>query len=156
MARMDKGTKVEVSVHVDAPPDVVYKIVSDVTRMGEWSPETTKCEWIDGATGPEVGARFKGTNKRGFITWSTKPTVTAADPSREFAFEVNEVVLWTYAFETDGGGTKLSESFEFLRDVPWHFRFAHRWLMRTKDRQADLEEGMNKTLQRIKQVVESG
>jgi hypothetical protein len=156
MVHMKKGTKGEVDVTVGAPPDVVYGFVSDVTRMGEWSPETTKCVWLDGATGPAVGVRFKGSNKRGFIAWSTKPTVVVADPGREFAFEVDTDVRWTYRFEAEGEGTRLTESFEMLRDLRWHYAFAERWLMRVKDRHADLERAMAVTLGRIKQVVESG
>ena len=151
---MNKGTKHTVSVHVDAPPGVVYAAVSDVRRMGEWSPETTKCEWIDGATGPAVGARFKGSNKRGFLRWSTKPTVVAADPGREFTFAVDGNVQWTYSFEPDGAGTKLSESFEMLKDLPQVYAVVERYLMRVKDRGADLERGMTETLERIKQAVE--
>jgi hypothetical protein len=134
---------------------VVYRVVSDVTRMGEWSPETTKCEWLDGATSPAVGTRFKGSNKRGWITWSTKPAVVVADPGREFAFDVDTDVRWTYRFAAEGAGTNLTESFEMLRDLRWHYAFAERWLMRVKDRHADLERGMAQTLERIKAVVES-
>ena len=46
--------------HIDAPPDVLYDLVTDVRRMGEWSPETVEADWIGGASGPEVGARFRG------------------------------------------------------------------------------------------------
>ena len=155
MAHMKKGTTAEVQVHLDAPPDVVYGIVSDVKRMGEWSPETIKCAWLGGATGPAVGTRFKGTNKRGFITWSTKPTVVVAEPGREFAFDVGTDTRWTYRFDADGTGTKLTESFELLRDSRWYYAFAERWLMRVKDRRTDLERGMVTTLERIKRVVES-
>lgn len=153
---MQKGTTGEVSVHVDAPPEAVYAAVSDISRMGEWSPETVHCEWIDGATGPAVGARFKGTNKRGFARWSTKPTVTAAEPGRVFAFDVLPDTRWTYRFEPDGDGTRLSESFEMLRDMPGYIQFAERYLLRVKDRRADLERGMTETLGRIKSAVESG
>src|SRR5262245_11036555 len=152
---MKKGTKAEVHVSVDAPPEVVYAVVSDVTRMGEWSPETTKCVWLDGATGPAVGARFKGTNKRGVVSWSTKPTVVVAEPGREFAFDVGTDTRWTYRFEPDGSGSKLSESFEMLRDIRWYYAFAERWVMRVKDRRADLERGMTETLERFRRVVES-
>jgi Polyketide cyclase / dehydrase and lipid transport len=152
---MKKGTAAEVSVHVAAPPDTVYAVISDVRRMGEWSPETVKCEWLGGAKGPAVGVRFKGTNKRGFATWSTKPTVVVADPAREFAFEVGNDTRWTYRLEPDGTGTRLSESFEMLRDLRWYYAFAERWLMRVKERRADLERGMTATLERIKRVVES-
>ena len=152
---MQKGTSGEVHVHVAAAPEVVYGIVSDVARMGEWSPETIKCVWLDGASGPAVGARFKGTNKRGFVQWSTKPTVVVAERAREFAFEVGDDTRWTYRFEPEDDGTRLSESFEILRDTHWYYTFAERWLMRIKDRRADLERGMTVTLERIKRVVES-
>jgi len=155
MARMKKGTTGEAQVHIDASPETVYGVVSDVTRMGEWSPETIKCEWIDGATGPVVGARFKGSNKRGFVRWSTKPVVIVADPGREFAFDVSPDTRWRYRFEADGTGTTVSESFEMLRDVRWYYAFAERWLMRVTDRKADLESGMAATLERVKRVVEA-
>jgi uncharacterized protein YndB with AHSA1/START domain len=152
---VEKGTRGEAQIVVDAPPDRVYAVVTDVTRMGEWSPETATCAWIDGATGPAVGARFKGTNKRGFVSWSTKPTVVVADPGREFAFEVGTDTKWTYHLDPEGTGTKITESFEMLRDIRWYYAFAERWLMHIKDRRADLERGMAETLQRIKQVVEA-
>jgi hypothetical protein len=152
---VQKGTRGEAQIVIDAPPDHVYDVVSDVTRMGEWSPETTRCEWIDGATGPAAGARFKGTNKRGFVSWSTKPTVVVAEPGREFAFEVGPDIRWTYRFAAAESGTKVTESFEMLRDIRWYYAFAERWLMRITDRRADLERGMGETLQRIKQVIEA-
>ena len=116
--------------------------VSDVTRMGEWSPETVRCEWIDGATGPAVGATFKGSNKRGIARWSTKPVVVAAEPGREFAFVVDETTKWAFRCEPDGTGTRLVESFEMLEDVPRRYVWAERYIMRIKDRRADLERGM--------------
>jgi uncharacterized protein YndB with AHSA1/START domain len=153
---MRKGTTVEVSVHVDAPPEVVYAALSDISRMGEWSPETVRCEWLDGATGPAVGARFKGSNKRGIAKWTTKPTVIAVEPGRVFAFDVLPDTRWTYRCEPDGDGTKLSESFEMLRDMPRYIEFGERWLLRVKDRRADLERGMTETIGRIKTAVEAG
>ncbi len=60
-----------VSVFVAAPPETVYDLVADLTRMGEWSPETTEVRWLDGATQAKVGARFRGTNRNGFRRWST-------------------------------------------------------------------------------------
>ena len=151
---MQRGTKREAAVHVDAPPEVVYAVVTDVTRMGEWSPETVRCEWLDGATGPAVGATFKGSNKRGLARWSTKPSVVTAEPAREFAFVVDGLTKWTYRFDPDGGGTRLVESFEMLEDLPLKFRIADR-AMGIKDRTADLERAMGETLARIKQAVEA-
>jgi hypothetical protein len=81
--------------------------------------------------------------------------VVIADPGREFAFEVGTDTRWTYRFDADGARTRLTESFEMLRDLRWYYALAERWLMRVKDRRADLERGMTVTLERIKRVVES-
>src|SRR5438105_289553 len=83
-----EGIEGQATIQIQAPPEKVYAMLSDVTRMGEWSPECAKAEWIEGATGPVSGARFKGSNKKGILRWSTKPTVKVADPGREFTFEV--------------------------------------------------------------------
>jgi hypothetical protein len=156
--RMNKGTRGEAHVRVDAPPMKVYEVVSDVTRMGEWSPETAECAWIDGATAPAVGARFKGVNKRGLARWSTKPRVTAVDPGREFAFVIphrgRDLTLWTYRFVPAGDGTQVTESFELLEDLPWYYAAVDRYVMRIKDRRADLEQAMQQTLERVKAAVE--
>lgn len=159
---MKKGTRGEASLRVDAPPATLYALVSDVTRMGEWSPETVRCRWLDGVTGAAVGARFKGTNRRGFMRWSTKPRVVAAEPGREFAFVVNlmifhrEMTKWCYRFEpAPDGGTDVTESFEMMADLPWYISFGERWLTDVKDRKADLEAGMQQTLERIRAVAEA-
>jgi hypothetical protein len=155
---MKKGTRGEATVRVEAPPEKVYERVSDVTRMGEWSPETTSADWVGGATGPAVGAKFKGRNRNGLARWSTTPRVVAAEPGREFAFTTSwlgkDMTQWTYRMEPDGPGTRVTESFEMLIDVPWYFTASERWLMGVKDRKADLEANMAKTLERLKGVVE--
>jgi hypothetical protein len=155
---MKKGTRGEVSIHVSAPSEKVYDLVSDVTRMGEWSPETVKGEWLDGASGPAAGARFKGTNKRGIMRWSTKPEVVAAEPGREFAFVTKSMgpsTKWSYRFDPAAdGGTDVTESFELIDDLPGYIRFCDRYLMGIKDRKADLEDGMQQTLERIKKAAE--
>ncbi|MSX96135.1 MAG: SRPBCC family protein, partial [Actinobacteria bacterium] len=54
----------EVTVHMNATPQQVWALVSDVTQIGRYSPETFEGEWLDGATGPAVGVRFRGHVKR--------------------------------------------------------------------------------------------
>lgn len=156
-----KGTTGEARLYVSAPPEKVYELVSDITRMGEWSPETIRCRWLDGATEPAVGARFKGTNRRGLMRWSTKPRVVSASPGREFAFVVNLLVFhrdttkWRYRFEPNpDGGTDVTESFEMLADLPWYISFGERFVIGIKDRKTDLEENMRRTLERVKAVAE--
>ena len=96
------------------PPGELYALVSDVTRMGQWSPVCKACWWDDG-DGPRVGAWFTGRNELPERTWETRSQVVAADPGREFAWEVNNGwVRWGYTFEPEGEGTRLTEHWEFL------------------------------------------
>jgi len=158
---MKKGTTGQARVHVSAPTEKLYDLVTDVTRMGEWSPETVRCEWVGGATGPAVGARFKGSNRNKFMRWSTKPRVIVAEPGSEFAFVVPAIVgskdltKWTYRFEpaTDGG-TDVTESFEIMNDLPGYINFGDRYILGIKDRKADLEANMQQTLERLKSAAE--
>ena len=145
------------TLHIDAPPERVWALVSDVTRVGEWSPETVGAEWLDGAHGPAVGARFKGRNKRRG-SWSTTCTVTAAEPGREFAFSVGkDETRWRYQFAPDGGGCNVTESFEIVRTPGTVGRFFTKigtgvpW----SEREDDLVHGMEETLRRLKAIAES-
>ena len=138
------------TVRVEATPEAVYDLVSDITRMGEWSPETTSAEWVDGATGPAVGAKFRGRNKVGPIRWSTTPTVIVTDPGKEFAFRTKETI-WRYRMEAAGdAGTDLTESFE----VESYGRLMN-LVAPMKRRRPALQKGMEATLQRIKAAAEA-
>ena len=94
-----------VTVHMDAPPERIWELVSDVTQIGRFSPETFEAEWTDGATGPEVGAHFRGhvrRNEKGPVYW-TKCKVTDCEPGQRFAFGVitggRILNTWSYALE---------------------------------------------------------
>src|SRR3954470_2950616 len=104
---------VQVSEQVAADPRRVYDLLSDLPRMGEWSPENTGGRWLKGATGPAVDGRFKGTNKKGFRRWSTTCTITAAEPGRPFAFRVTygpvPIADWTYRIEPTSNGCTITE-----------------------------------------------
>ena len=77
---------VVVSREISASADAVWPLVSDLTRMGEWSPENQGGEWIKGASGPAVGALFKGRNSNGKRSWSTTVKVIEFDPPKRMAF----------------------------------------------------------------------
>jgi hypothetical protein len=77
---MPTATQGQATIQIDAAAaEVVYDVVADVTSMGERSPECYRCAWLDGATGAEVGARFRGYNRRGLLRWTTTCTVTTAE-----------------------------------------------------------------------------
>ena len=107
--------KDSVSTEIDADPELLWGLVTDVTRMGEWSPECYRCEWV-GGTGPTVGARFRGHNRMGPLRWSTLSEVVASDPPREFSFVAKHwsgaATTWTYRFEPTDRGTRVTESYE--------------------------------------------
>jgi Polyketide cyclase / dehydrase and lipid transport len=156
---MQKGTTVEAQERIDAPPEVIYDLVADVTRMGDWSPECVSCEWIDGATGPTVGARFRGRNRHGLARWSNKPRVVAAERGREFGFVAldpigRDMTKWLYRMEPTVTGTTLTESFEMVRTMPLYIRLYDRWVMGVKDRRADPEANMRTTLSNVRTAVE--
>src|ERR1700741_5496588 len=74
------------SIDIGAPPDLVYDLIADVTRMGEWSPECYRCEWLDGATAAAAGARFRRYNRRVLLRWERTAGVGTADRGCEFSF----------------------------------------------------------------------
>jgi len=149
----------QLSVHIDAPPDVVYALVADVTRTPEFSPEIRRCTWLDGATGPAVGARFEAVNKvtRG-PAWKNHPVVTVAHPGREFAFSRTEkfagTVIWRYRLEPDGDGTQLTESYDVTRPISRLGWFIIDRLFGCHDRRTELRAGMRQTLDRIRDTAE--
>jgi hypothetical protein len=145
-----------------ASADRVWDLVSDVTRIGEFSPETFEAQWLDGATGPRAGARFRGhvrRNGRGPVYWTTC-TVTAADPGREFGFSVaglggSTANTWRYQLEpaADGTGelgTDVTESFA----MPATLVNRIYWTLGGPARLRTNLDGMRATLERIKAVVE--
>jgi hypothetical protein len=147
-----------VTLHMDAPPEEIYALVSDVTRTPEFSPEILECTWLDGATGPAVGARFKARNKvPNRPAWNNKPVVTVADPGRQFSFARTEpfagTVEWTYHLEPSGAGTMVTESYSVTRKLSPIGWFVIGVLFARKDRRADLRAGMEETLQRIRRTV---
>lgn len=135
---------------ISASPEEIYDLVTDIPRMGEWSPETVEADWIKGATHAEVGARFRGKNRLGRNSWSTKPTVTIADRGRTFAFRVpgKSGATWTYDLRPVEGGTLVTESVSQDRPSPAPIR----WLQRragVADRSAHLAVDIATTLERL-------
>jgi uncharacterized protein YndB with AHSA1/START domain len=145
----------EVTVHMNASPEAVYDLVTDVTRMGEWSPECVRCEWQDGARSAAPGARFKGWNKRGIYKWSAVVEVRTADRPDVFAFvtkiKERDGTIWTYRFAPHDGGTDVTESFETVFE-PKLIGLVEKVFIR--NRHGEMIEGMRTTLERIRAVVE--
>lgn len=145
-----------VTVSMAAPPEKVWDLIADVRNIGKYSPETFEAEWLDGATGPASGARFRGhvrRNEIGPVYWTTC-RVTACEPGREFGFEVllgdRAVNNWHYRLTPTGTGTDVTESFR-LNQSPLMTVYA---LLGGQLRRRRNLRDMQKTLERIKATVE--
>ena len=152
---------VTVSTEIAAPADELWRAVADVTRIGEWSPETVKATWRRGATGPVEGARFRGTNRSGRHRWFTDCVVVAAVPGREFTFDVSSLGLpvarWSYEFEPlEVGHTLVTERWTDrrtgLRGAP--VRLLGGLVTGSYDRRGRNEQSMRTTLDRLKAAFE--
>ena len=149
----------DVSIEIASTPEKIWALISDITRMGEWSPECIRCTWAKGATGPVVGARFKAINKgqRG-PAWSNTPRVTVAEPGREFAFNRSGPGIgsytWRFVVEPSAAGARVTESFDAEKPLgPVMSWITEQWTG-SNDRDADLHQGMTVTLARIKAAAE--
>lgn len=148
-----------VKVHIAAPPERLWSLVSDVTNTGRYSPETFGAQWLGGATGPALGASFRGhvrrNGKRWLVYW-TKCTITKCEPGRVFAFDVlgprgMPWVTWSYLFEPAAFGTTVTESFELARSPVLRVYD----LFASKSRTRTNVANMKTTLDRLKAVAES-
>ena len=103
------------SIDINAAPEVVWNLLTDITRMGEWSPECVRAEWVDGASGPEVGAHFHGYNQIGTFEWDVPCEVVASEPGSVFEFLAQRGspvrTQWRFELVPNGAGTTLTESF---------------------------------------------
>jgi uncharacterized protein YndB with AHSA1/START domain len=146
----------EVSVWIDAPPEQVWALVGDATRIGEFSPETFEAQWTGGSSGPEVGATFRGHVKRngvGPTYWAPcRVTSCVSDELFEFVVGSDSVAVnnWGYRLEARGGGTLVTE---FFRLEPSLYLRVY-WTLLGRLRGRTNETGMRTTLERMKAVLE--
>ncbi|MGW6588159.1 MULTISPECIES: SRPBCC family protein [Streptomyces] len=126
---MPRTMSVAESIVIDASPALVYAQLSDPTAMGRWSPENRGATVQGERRDAYVGMVFEGRNKRGAARWTTRCTVTAADPGERFAFRVHAIGLrrpllpgpiatWEYSIEAVDGATRVTETWTDDRRWP--------------------------------------
>lgn len=150
------GTTGTARLLVAAPAAQVWERIADVTALARWSPENTAATWLDGATGPAVGARFRGSNKRGWARWSTTCTVTESVPGQVFAFDVGKRpdTRWRYELHPAAGGVEVVESYALHHAVRVPERVVTWLTTGVWRREDDLVDGMNRTLAALKADLE--
>ncbi len=149
---------IEESIDIQAPPERLYEMVSDLARMGEWSPENQGGKWLGGATAAVEGARFKGRNRNGWRRWSTKVRIVTANPPKEVAWESKamgmKIALWRYRFEPNGDGvTRVVESTEDVRGPVMNV--VGPLATGVRDRVDANRSAMRATLEQLKKAAES-
>ena len=148
----------EASVEIAAPSETVWRMVADVTRMGDWSPVCHTVEWIGEPGAPVVGARFRGHNRLNGIRWSRECVVTEAEPGRVFAFSTEfkgqESTRWRYRLEPAASGTRVTEAYEVVSIPAW--LQALRLVPGVKAKsERDTRWNIDQTLSRLKTAAEA-
>jgi uncharacterized protein YndB with AHSA1/START domain len=146
------------SLSMAAPADLVYDLVADLPRMGEWSPECERVTWKGGATSAAAGARFVGHNRAGSVRWFTQGEVVTADRGRRLAFEISfgpmKIARWEYVIDSDDADPSTCTVVEEWTDrrPGWYAVTADRVFgSRTKSN----HHGMVKTLANLKLAAEA-
>ena len=146
-----------VTVTMTASAEQIWEVITDIANIGRYSPETFEAEWLDGAAGPALGAKFRGhvrRNEIGPVYWTTC-RVTACEPGREFGFEVlvgdRAVNNWHYRLTPSQGSTDVTESFHLSASPLVSLYSVFGGQLRKRRNLRD----MRKTLERIKAVVET-
>jgi polyketide cyclase/dehydrase/lipid transport protein len=152
------GDQIDASIRVAAEPEAVYHLVSDLPRMGEWSPECYRCQWLGDMQVAVPGAKFKGYNRRGMRRWTTHGTIATAEAGKELSFDVHSVLdlpvaRWTYRITPEAeGGCTLTEVWEDRRGGV--MKVLGNLASGVSDRREHNAAGMKVTLQRIKTEAE--
>jgi uncharacterized protein YndB with AHSA1/START domain len=146
---------IESSIEIDASPAKVWDVVSDLKRMGEWSPQCRKM-FIVGRT-IKMGTRTININRAGKLHWPTNAKVVDFEPGKKIAFRIVENrTVWSYELEPTATGTKLTESRKAPNGVAAMSNAASsRAFGSTAKFEDSLERGIKKTLVRIKSEVEA-
>jgi len=155
MGWLRKDETLAASTEVRASAERVYAVVSDVTRIPEWSPETKRAEWL-------APGRFQAWNRRRLGRWQTAANVVEAVPGHRFSFIVQALggdwTQWTYLIEpgSTAGATRLTEVFRMCVPLPWTAAAFENLFLFVRDRRADLQKNLDVSVQRIRAIVEAG
>jgi hypothetical protein len=146
----------EATVTVAAPPEAVWNVVSDVTRVGEWSGECRSNEWVGEPARAVPSARFRGGNRRTWMRWSRLSEIDVAKPDKELVWHTvfspvyRDSTEWRIGLNPVSGGTEVTLGFRVLRLSRWMEPLIGLAQPAHRDRTGDLEDD----LARLKKVVE--
>ncbi|MBM9463271.1 SRPBCC family protein [Aeromicrobium sp. YIM 150415] len=143
------------SIDIAASPAEVWAVVSDLRRMGEWSPQCRKM-FIKGGV-VQRGTSTVNINRQGPLVWPTRSVVTEFVPEQRLQFVVREnKTRWTFELEATPEGTRLTESRTTPKGVSDLSNLLTRRVLGGTERFEDgLQSGIHQTLRRIKDAAEA-
>lgn len=141
-------------IEINAPVAKVWSLVSDLSRMPQWSPQ---CR-IMKALGPiRPGTRTINLNRRGLLFWPTTSVITEVIPERKFAFRIPiNTSVWSYELEPTATGTRLIETRHAENGLTAVSTAVTKAALGGVDSfEQELLEGMSQGLARIKAAAEA-
>lgn len=152
---MNQPLPISASVELAAPPETVWEVVSDVSRMSDWSPECRRIVVL-GSPKQGVGTKFIGLNRRGWAVWPTTSEVVRFEPGKAVAWKTRESgATWSYEIAPTASGTSLTGR----RELPSYTigtKLMAPLIGGAGGHDQELAEGIRTTLERIKAAVEKG
>ncbi|WP_026919118.1 SRPBCC family protein [Gordonia shandongensis] len=146
---------IEDSIEIDATPEKVWAIVSDLRRMGEWSPQCKKMIVFGGDV--KLGTSTLNINRRGPLVWPTRSKVVSFEPDREIAFRIAENrTVWSFRIEPTATGVRLTESRTAAGGATTKVSstLVDKFMGGEKNFEDELAVGIRETLGKIKQAAQ--
>lgn len=148
------------SIEINASPETVWSLVTDMERYGEWSSENTGGYWRkneDGVPGTgDVGDEFVGINRRGDDEWKALVEIIVREENKAFAFVTGgsamNLIHWRYDIEPTDSGTTLTESWALMNLSPLMIEHGDEEI---QYRAANAKESITATLKGMKAAAES-
>lgn len=156
-------------IEVQCTSSAAWNLISDVTRIGEFSPECVDAWWVPGRPAGWVGGRFEGRNRRvdgeEVYEWVRPCDVVVWQPERAFSWTVGDrydgtpASRWSFSIRAGASGVTLRQDFwheaDGLSGLRHMAEAAPAEASRiASDRIVALGDGMTETLQRMKTVLE--
>jgi len=143
----------QAELDIDAPPEKVWALVSDLSLMPRWSPQ---CRLMKTFGPLRAGAKTFNLNRRNLMFWPTTGQLTEVVPEQKLAFRViGNNTVWSYELEPTATGTRVVETGRADGGVAPVANFVLDKLFGgVPSFERELVEGMNTSLRRIKAAAE--
>lgn len=145
-----------------APAEDVWRIIVDVTRVGEWSHECREARLLKGGRAAALGVQFRGRNRSGVFRWSRSCVFTVVEPPRVLAWRTGglwgkmDSTQWRIELEPVAGGTRIVQTYHVLHVAPGLERVYWKLIKEHRDRRQALADDLERLAALALRQAESG